>query len=164
MDSGNRSEGAELPAAGGPPETGTAAPPPAPAFLPTPYSWRLAVGLGVVLLAGLAFVTREGIGPRGQAAAGVLCFLGVAAACSANLRAVNRRTLAWGFALQLCLALFVTQLDFGYKAFHAAGNVVKQFLQFSSEGAKFIFGELAKPEAMGNVFGANKGFVFAFTA
>src|SRR5436190_866803 len=103
MESGTRPEVPEGPPPPGAAGTGIqaapAAPPP-PAFAPTPFSWRLGIGLAVLLLAVLAFVAREWVGPRGQAAAGVLCFLGVAAACSANLRAVNPRTLAWGFALQ----------------------------------------------------------------
>ncbi|MBI1915311.1 MAG: Na+ dependent nucleoside transporter domain protein [Planctomycetes bacterium] len=129
-----------------------------------PFSWRLAIGTAIVLLAGGAFLARGGIGTRGQAAAGILCFIGLAAMCSANLRAVNPRTLVWGFALQLALALFVTQVEFGYKAFESAGQVVKKFLEFSAEGAQFVFGVLADPKAMEKPFGKNNGFVFAFTA
>ena len=130
---------------------------------PTPLAWRVGIALGVVLLGVLAFLTRDWIGPRGQAAAGVLCFLGIAAMCSTNLRAVNRRTLAWGFALQLGLALFVTQVAFGQRLFQGAGQAVKQFLAFSAEGGKFVFGVLADPDVLGPGLKSN-GLVFAFTA
>src|SRR5262249_6713216 len=53
---------------------------------------------------------------------------------------------------------------FGRRIFEAAGEGVKKFLEFSSEGAVFVFGQLANREAMEKVFGAKKGFVFAFTA
>ncbi len=165
MESGIRPDVPEPPI--GPAEkTGLVAiPAPAlPSYPPTPLSWRLAIGAAIVVLAGLAFVTRGWIGTRGQAAAGMLCFIGIVAMCSANLRAVNPRTLAWGFALQLALALFVTQVPFGFKAFESAGQVVKKFLEFSQEGARFVFGVLADEKAMEKPFGENKGFVFAFTA
>src|SRR5207248_4587427 len=119
-----------------------------PVVAPMPLSWRLAIGVAIVLLAGGAFLTRGWIGLRGQAAAGMLCFVGLAAMCSANLRAVNPRTLVWGFVLQLALALFVTQVPIGYNAFESAGQVVKKFLEFSLKGSRFVFGELANQEAM----------------
>ena len=138
-------------------------PPPPPA--PTPLSWRLAIVAAVVALGLLAFLTRDWITPRGQAAFGVVCFLGIAAACSANLRAVNRRTLAWGFVLQFGLALFVTRLEFGRRVFYQAGQAVKKFLEFSADGSHLVFGVLARPEVLGKVFtGEGQGFVFAFTA
>jgi CNT family concentrative nucleoside transporter len=135
--------------------------PPAPA---TPFSWRLAIALGIVILGTVAFLARETIGSRGQAACGIVCFIGLAALCSTNLRAVNRRTLAWGFALQMSLALFVTQLDFGRKFFELIGQGIKQFLAFTDDGARFVFGELANPEKMEAVFGKERGFIFAFSA
>jgi CNT family concentrative nucleoside transporter len=140
--------------------------PPAPG---TPLSWRLALAAGVLLLVGLAYLADGWLGPRGRAALGVLCFLGVAASCSANLRAINGRTVAWGLALQVGLALLVLKFEvFGrrpvYDAFAEAGDVVKQFLAFSSKGAGFVFGKLAEPREMDKVFGDNNGFVFAFVA
>jgi CNT family concentrative nucleoside transporter len=136
-------------------------PPPTPPA--TPLSWRVAVIAAVVTLGLVAFLTRDWITPRGQAAAGVVCFLGIAAACSTNLRAVNGRTLAWGFALQFGLALFVTRLEFGRRLFFQAGQAVKKFLEFSTDGSRLVFGVLAEPEAVGKVF-PGKGFIFAFTA
>jgi concentrative nucleoside transporter, CNT family len=134
-----------------------------------PLSWRLALVASVLLLAGLAYAAEDRLGPRGRSALGVFCFLGVAAACSANLRAINWRTVAWGFALQLGLALVVLKLEVfgtrpGYEAFSAAGAVVKKFLAFSHEGAGFVFGKLADPPAMEKAFGKGNGFVFAFVA
>ncbi len=78
--------------------------------------------------------------------------------------AINWYTVGWGFALQWLLALFVLRFKPGYRAFQAAGDVVKKFLEFSSEGAGFVFGRLADPPAMGKVFGEKNGFVFAFVA
>ncbi|HEY7157691.1 MAG TPA: nucleoside transporter C-terminal domain-containing protein [Gemmataceae bacterium] len=139
---------------------------PAPA---TPLFWRLGLAAAVVALSVTAFLGRDGLGPRGQSALGVLAFLLTAAVFSADLRAINWRTVGWGFALQVLLALFVLKLEVfgrrpGYEAFNAAGAVVKKFLQFSDEGARFVFGSLADPDAMEKTFGPGSGFVFAFRA
>ena len=52
---------------------------PLPDASPTPLLWRLVIGLLVVALATLAYVLQQPLGPRGQAAFGIVCFLGVAA-------------------------------------------------------------------------------------
>ncbi|MCU0706290.1 MAG: hypothetical protein MUF18_20200, partial [Fimbriiglobus sp.] len=83
-------------------------PQPVRTFAPTPLVWRAAVLAGVLVLGGLAYVTHGTLGPRGQAAFGILCFIGLAAAFSRNLRAVNWKTVGWGVALQIFLALAVT--------------------------------------------------------
>jgi CNT family concentrative nucleoside transporter len=131
----------------------------------TPLSWRLAIAAVVIGLGGAAYILQGQnlIGPRGQAAVGVLCFLGIVAALSANLRAVNWRTMGWGFASQILLALFVIKGP-GYALFDAIGFVVKKFLVFTQAGSQFVFGNLANPEAMNKLFPPNGGFVFAFAA
>jgi CNT family concentrative nucleoside transporter len=86
--------------------------PPPKALPPTPLSWRLGIAAAVVTLGLTGFLLRDVIGPRGQGAVGVVCFIGFVAAFSANLRAVNWRTFAWGLALQILLALFI--LKFGW--------------------------------------------------
>lgn len=141
--------------------------PPSPG--PTPLSWRLALAVGVLALAGLAWLLDGLIGMRGRALLGAFCFVGVAAIFSANLRAVNWRTIGWGVALQVLLALFVLRLRIGesrpgYQLFEALGAAVRQFLEFSNHGAEFVFGQLANPGAMNQVFPPNRGFVFAFSA
>src|SRR5262249_34637212 len=103
------------------------------------------------------------IGLRGQAACGVVSFIGLLATFSVNLRAVNWRTIAWGFALQVLLALFVLTRA-GFELFAAVTAVVKQFLAFTNAGSRFVFGPLADPEAMKQAFGENNAFVFAFHA
>jgi CNT family concentrative nucleoside transporter len=139
---------------------------PEPAPLPprTPLTWRLGILLVVVLLAGAAYWFRSSIGPRGQAGMGALCFLGIAAACSAHLRAVNWRTIGWGMALQVLLALFVMRTAPGRLLFAGIAEVVKKFLAFTEAGSRFVFGPLADPAAMEKVFGKGSGFVFAFSA
>jgi CNT family concentrative nucleoside transporter len=130
----------------------------------TPLAWRLVIAAGVLVLAALAYLAEEPLGPRGRAALGACCFIGVAFVVSANLRAINGWTVFWGLVLQLALALLVLRFEPGYRAFEAAGAVVKKFLEFSTEGAAFVFGALARPAEAEKAFGKGNGFLFAFVA
>src|SRR5439155_23086388 len=94
------------PAPAPPPE-----PPPStvPSFSTTPWSWRLSIAAGISLLLAAAYLTRDLIGLRGQAAVGILFFFGLVAAFSSNLLAVNWRTIVWGFVLQGLLGVLLPQ-------------------------------------------------------
>ncbi|MCC7034481.1 MAG: Na+ dependent nucleoside transporter domain protein [Acidobacteria bacterium] len=121
------------------------------------------------LLGTLAWLLSGLIGPRGQAGLGALCFIAICAVCSTSLRAVRWRTVGWGMAIQLALAAFILRLDIGgvkpgYAFFSAVGDLVKRFLEFSNQGATFVFGALANPAVLGQAFGPENGFVFAFSA
>jgi CNT family concentrative nucleoside transporter len=135
-----------------------------PQAAPTPIAWRLAIGAGILLLGLAAFGARECIGLRGQSAAGVVCFFGLVAMFSTNLRAVNWRTIGFGFALQLVLAVLVLKVDAVYWAFERVGEVVKAFIGFSDKGAEFVFGNLARPGDIALKPGAEFLFMFAFKA
>jgi CNT family concentrative nucleoside transporter len=168
---------AELPA-----PSPDATPPPAPIlpgktgetalFPPTPLAWRLYIAAGLLGLFVAASVTRETIGLRGQSLAGIFFFFGIVTLFSNNLRAVNWRTIGWGIGLQLLLALLVLRgkVTLGehsysvYGLFERLGDVVRTFLGYSSEGADFVFGNLAHPDHMHAVFGDKYVFPFAFVA
>ncbi|HEV3143295.1 MAG TPA: Na+ dependent nucleoside transporter N-terminal domain-containing protein, partial [Gemmataceae bacterium] len=150
-------------------------PDPAPTVARMPTSWRVLLLCAIVVLTTAAFLlSKQGlIGPRVQSGIGIVCFFALACAFSANLRLVNRHTVIWGFCLQLLIALFILKLRFtvdgheyrpGFALFSAVGSVVRKFLEFSNDGARFVFGNLADREAMDKVFGPGQGFVFAFTA
>jgi CNT family concentrative nucleoside transporter len=135
--------------------------------MPENRTLRLACAGGALLLAVLAYALQGRVDGRVQAAAGVMCFLLVTAACSTNLRAVNFRTVAWGIGLQLVLALFILKFEVGgvrpgYAFFSAVGKGVSQFLEFTNAGSQFVFGDLARQEVVGKVL--PNGFIFAFTA
>src|SRR5262245_8833006 len=109
-------------------------------FPPTPFFVRVLLGLIVVALGGTAYYAHDTLGTRGQAALGVVAFFLLAATFSSNLRAVNWRTIGWGIALQLVLALLVLRVPAVYQGFEYVGDVVKRFIGFSNEGSKFVFG------------------------
>lgn len=138
----------------------------------TPIKWRLGIAAGITLTALAAYALQSEIGVRGQAVAGVVFFFGIVAACSSNLRAVNWRTIGWGFGLQVVLALLVLKgtVTIGERtysvkgAIERVGDVVKAFIGFSDQGAEFVFGNLAHPEHLAKVYGKDFLFPFAFKA
>ena len=132
-------------------------PQPTKHYPPMPLSWRVGLLVAVAAVGGLAYATSGPLGPRGQAGFGILCFLGLAAAFSKNLRAVSPKTFLWGMALQVALALAVTQVDAVRKAFEWVGEGIKVLIACSDKGAEFVFGDLAKIKEP-------LGFVFAFKA
>ncbi len=134
-----------------------------PSVAPMPWLWRLGLGLIVLVLASAAYLLHERIGTRGQAACGIGCFLCLIAAFSANLRAVNWKTIGWGILLQVTLAVAVIHVRPVYQFFDALVTVVKKFLEFTNAGSTFVFGKLADPAAMEKIF-PGSGFVFAFSA
>jgi len=136
---------------------------------PSGRSLRVGAGALVVLFAAAAWLLGSVVGPRAQAGAGALCFIAIVAMCSPDLRLVNWRTVLWGIALQLGLALLILKLEVGgrrpgYEVFSAIGSGVSRFLQFTDVGSRFVFGVLANPPRMGESFGPENGLVFAFVA
>ena len=142
---------------------------PTAARLPASRDWRPRLGLAAaaVLLGVGALWLQDVVDPRLRAMAGVVAFLSVAGACSAQLRAVNLRLVASGFALQLGLAVLILRVQVagvrpGHEFFAALATVATRFLEFTSAGSQFVFGVLADPEQMAELF--PDGFVLAFAS
>jgi CNT family concentrative nucleoside transporter len=128
--------------------------------------WALAVMVGVP---GLAWLLSGTIGYRTQAAAGAVGLLALVAACSPDLRRVSWRTVFWGMGLQAAIALAILRLEIGgvrpaFQALSVVANGVRGFLDLTNAGSQLVFGVLADPARMGDVFGPAYGVVFAFTA
>jgi CNT family concentrative nucleoside transporter len=134
----------------------------APSQPGTPWFVRVVFFAGVVALTAAAWFSRDTIGVRGQSVTGIACFLGIAFACSTNVRAVNARTVIAGFLLQLFLAVMILQVRPVRDAFEWMGGVAKQFLSFSSKGGEFVFGPLVNVPAIKDNLHVESGVVFAF--
>jgi len=124
----------------------------------------VAIALGLM---AAAYLLRDLIDPRVRAVLGVAVFISVTAACSADIRHIRWRTVAWGLSLQVLLAFVILRLVIGgvrpgYALFTAIARVAERFMKFTDAGSRFIFGELANPEVVSQLFPG--GFVFAFTA
>ena len=74
--------------------------------------------------------------------AGMAAMIGVAWLLSANRRRVNWKLVGMGVALQVIFGLLVLKTPVGRGLFQAANAVFLQLLEFTREGATFIFGGL----------------------
>jgi CNT family concentrative nucleoside transporter len=94
---------------------------------------------------------------------GIATIFGIALLLSNNRRAINRRLVFSGLALQILMAVFVLKVEFGQNLFKSIGDLVTAILHFSDEGAGFVFGPLVKnPEKLKEIFGIGADYIFAF--
>jgi concentrative nucleoside transporter, CNT family len=92
---------------------------------------------------------------------GMALILGIAFLLSNNKKAINYRTVGTGLLLQIFLAFFILKTSVGKGIFSAVGAGITKVIDFSQEGAAFIFGPLVNVPAVGKAFGAG-GFIFFF--
>jgi len=139
-------------------EVADAALPSSPSTEPgTPFLLRSILLSTVFGLTLLTYLARSVIGLQGQALIGIVVFLLFAASASSNLRAVNWKTIGWGIAIQVALALAVTKLVFVQDALRGVGAGINVLIACSDKGGEFVFGSLSKVDGPA-------GFVFAFKA
>lgn len=93
---------------------------------------------------------------------GIALILGLAFLLSNNRRAINYRLVGSGLAIQVAMAVFILKVPFGQVLFQKLGAGITKILDFSKEGAAFVFGPLVNNEIMAKAFGANNTFVFFF--
>jgi CNT family concentrative nucleoside transporter len=87
---------------------------------------------------------------------GLMAILAGAWALSTSRRSIRGKTVAWGLALQLALALFVLKVPLGQQIFAWLGEKISALLALSFKGSEFVFGPLGKQG------GGSIGFIFAF--
>jgi CNT family concentrative nucleoside transporter len=85
---------------------------------------------------------------------GLLVLLGIAYALSDNRSRIQWRTVLTGIALQIGFALIILKTSVGRAIFDGAGQAFGAVLNYTTEGAKFLFGTLATPSP-------SLGFIFA---
>jgi concentrative nucleoside transporter, CNT family len=84
---------------------------------------------------------------------GLLTMLAVAFALSENKRAIQWRTIFAGIFLQIIFGLLILKTDFGRASFDTIGRGFNALLGYTTEGAKFLFGNLATPsDSLGFIF------------
>jgi CNT family concentrative nucleoside transporter len=106
---------------------------------------------------------------RLQPLAGLVLIAAIAVAWSTNRRAISRRTVAWGFGLQVAFAIIVLKTGVGQATFQVLGDRIRQLLEFSTVGAAFVFGPLGDRAVWGDITtkvlgpaGAQYSVIFAF--
>jgi concentrative nucleoside transporter, CNT family len=99
---------------------------------------------------------------------GIPALLAIAWLVSTDRRAaLQPRLLAWGLGLQLVLALVALRTGVGARFFVAANEVADEFIRFTNEGIRFMFGDwpgltvVQTPGPGGALQTVTVGFVFA---
>lgn len=98
---------------------------------------------------------------RATSLLGLFMLLGIAWLLSIDRKRVPWRILIWGVALQAVLAAAILRTGPGRQVFHGAKKAFDLVLQFSAEGAQFVFGPLADIPTAAAAFGPENGFIFA---
>jgi CNT family concentrative nucleoside transporter len=70
---------------------------------------------------------------------GMVVLLAIAIALSTNRKAINWRTVGFGLAAQLLLAVAVLKVEFVQKIFKGIGNIFLAVLDFTQKGTEFLF-------------------------
>ena len=94
---------------------------------------------------------------------GVVALLALAFLLSGHRRKIDWRLVVTGLALQIVIGICVLKIPFVRHGFSYLGDGVVKFLGFSSAGAQFLFGDLARNSAAVTA-NHNLGFLFAFQA
>jgi CNT family concentrative nucleoside transporter len=91
---------------------------------------------------------------------GLVVFVGLAWLMSQNRRLFPWRTVLWGLGLQFIFAVLILKTPWGAAVFDFTGRAISKLIQFSNEGALFVFGPLADQSSLQNAF-PKKPLVFA---
>lgn len=75
---------------------------------------------------------------------GIIVILGLAFLWSNNRKKINYRVVVTGLILQIALAIFILKVPIGQDIFYWLGQAINKLLDFSREGALFVFGDLTK--------------------
>ncbi|MDO5638923.1 MAG: NupC/NupG family nucleoside CNT transporter [Neisseria sp.] len=90
---------------------------------------------------------------------GMAVLIAIAVLLSSNRRAINLRTVAGAFLIQVALGALVLYVPWGRDALLAVSDGVSKVIAYGNDGAGFLFGGLIS-DKMFEVFGGG-GFVFA---
>ncbi|MSR66305.1 MAG: Na+ dependent nucleoside transporter domain protein [Pedosphaera sp.] len=91
---------------------------------------------------------------------GLVAFIGFAWVISTDRKRFPWPTVLAGVALQFFLALIILKTKIGQKLFAAAGDAISRLIDFSQEGARFVFGPLANFDALKKGLSVESGMVF----
>src|SRR3990167_7137063 len=83
---------------------------------------------------------------------GIFAMLFICWLCSKNRRLIPWRVVIVGTVLQFLIGFFVLETDIGLQIFTGIGNFIAKLLDFSTEGARFLFGNLVSDQNIGAIF------------
>lgn len=93
---------------------------------------------------------------------GIVVFCALAWLLSSQRGRIPWRIMLGGLLMQFVLAALIIDSKGGQAVFKGAADFVTHVLSMNQAGSNFVFGPLANPGAMGDVFGSDGAFIFAF--
>ena len=95
---------------------------------------------------------------------GIVVLIGVAYLFSSHRKKIDWKLVIAGLLLQVIIAILVLKVPFVRSAFDFIGAGFVKFLSFATNGAEFLFGDLARNSNAASDTKHNLGFLFAFQA
>ncbi|XQF94131.1 NupC/NupG family nucleoside CNT transporter (plasmid) [Pseudoalteromonas espejiana] len=83
---------------------------------------------------------------------GMFVLLSIAFAASTNRRAINLRTVAIAFIMQVVIGGFVLFFEAGKNVLASMSSAVSSVISFANDGIGFLFGPLASQDTLGFIF------------
>lgn len=93
---------------------------------------------------------------------GVFAILGLAYLLSNDKKKIDKKLILWGISLQIFFAILILKVPGGKFVFNSIDTIIKKILDFSVEGSKFLFGNLADDSLYFPSDGSWPGFGFQF--
>ena len=84
---------------------------------------------------------------------GIIAIFAIAYGLSNNKKAINYKTVATGFLLQILLAIFIFKVPLGQQIFLFFGHCIEKILEFANIGGLFVFGGLMDFDTFDQIFG-----------
>jgi CNT family concentrative nucleoside transporter len=94
---------------------------------------------------------------------GLVVFVGLAWALSAERRRFPWRAVLWGLGLQFAFGVLILKTGPGERVFEFFQRAVTKLIGFADEGSKMVFGPLARSELLTEKLGPGNGFIFFIT-
>jgi concentrative nucleoside transporter, CNT family len=95
---------------------------------------------------------------------GIVVLISIAYLLSSYRKKIDWKLVASGIILQIIIAILILKVPFIRNVFDAIGSGFVKFLSFASNGAQFLFGDLAKNSSADPNAKHSLGFLFAFQA
>ena len=80
---------------------------------------------------------------------GIFSILGIAYLFSNNRKKIDFKLILWGISLQIFFAVLILKVPGGKSIFDIIDSIIKKILEFSVDGSKFLFGNLANEDMFG---------------
>ena len=80
---------------------------------------------------------------------GIFSILGIAYLFSNNRKKIDFKLIVWGISLQIFFAILILKVPGGKTIFDIIDSIIKKILDFSVDGSKFLFGNLANEDMFG---------------